>query len=62
MHGGFRLDIRKNFFLQKSGETLEQAAQGGDGVITTGGVLKLCRCCTEGHGWWAILVVGEHLD
>jgi len=36
--------------LQESGQTLEQTAQGGGGVIITGGVQETFRCCTEGHG------------
>jgi len=36
----FRLDISKNFFTEKSGQALEQAAQGSSGVTIPGGVKK----------------------
>jgi len=38
--GWFRLDIRKKFILRKSGEALEEAARGSDGVTIPGGVQK----------------------
>ena len=44
------MDIWKKFPLQKSGQMLEQAAHGGDGVAVPGGVQETFRCCTEGHG------------
>jgi len=34
----------------KLGQALEQAAQGSDGVTIPGGVQKMCRCATLGHG------------
>ena len=34
----------------ESGQALEWAAQGGDGVTNPGGVQEMCRCCTEGDG------------
>ena len=48
--GRFRLDIRKKFILRKSGEALEEAAQGGGGVTDPGGVQRAFGCCVEGHG------------
>jgi len=48
--GKFTLNIRKNFFLDKSGEALAQAAQGGGGVTVPGGVQEMCVCGTEGCG------------
>ena len=33
----------RNFFLRESGEVLEQAAQGGSGVIVLGGVREAWR-------------------
>ena len=48
--GRFRLDIRKKMILQKSGNILEGAAQGGGGNIPPGGVQEPHRCCTKGHG------------
>jgi len=36
--GRFRLYIRKNVFTKKSGQALEQAAQGSGGVTIPGGV------------------------
>ena len=51
------------FLLQKSGEALEQAAQGSGEVTITGGVQETFRCCTKGHGLVGeILVVGEWSD
>lgn len=38
------------FFLRKSGEVQEQAAQGNGGVTAPGGVQGKGRCSTEGHG------------
>ena len=38
------------FFLQKSVQVLEWAAQGGGGVTVPGSVQETFRCCTEGHG------------
>lgn len=37
--GRYRLDIRKNCFLRRSGSALEQAAQRGSGVTIVGIVL-----------------------
>ena len=37
--------------LRKSGWALEQAAQGGEGVIFSGDVQEEGRCCTEEHGF-----------
>jgi len=44
--------------LLKSGQTLDQAAQGGGGVIIPGGVQKTCRCGTAGHGLAGMVVLG----
>jgi len=33
-----------------SGNTLEQAGQGIDGVTIPGGFQETCRCGTQGHG------------
>jgi len=53
-----RLDIRRNF-LWKSGNALEQAAQGGGGVTIREGVEDLAlRDMVSGE----ILVVGGCLD
>ena len=43
--------------LQKSGQVLERAAQGGGGSSVPGSVKKKFGCCTKGHGlvgkcWW----------
>ena len=38
------------FLLRKSGEALEQAAQGGGGVVVLGGVQEEGRGGTEGCG------------
>ena len=40
------------FLLQKSGEALAQAAQGGRGVTVSGNVPELWRCGTLGRGQW----------
>ena len=45
--GRFRLDIWKKILLQKSGEALAQAAQGGGGVTVPGGVEETLRCHTK---------------
>ena len=45
----FRMDIRKKFILRKSGDALEQAAQGGVGVTVPGGVQGMQGCSTEGR-------------
>jgi len=43
----FRLGIRKKKnLLQKSGQALEQVAQGGVGVPVLGGVQEMCRYVT----------------
>ena len=44
----FRLGIRKKTnLLQKSGQALEQVAQGGVGIPVLGGVQKTCRYVTQ---------------
>jgi len=43
---------KKIIILQKSGQALEPAAQ-GMAVILLGGIQKICRGSTEGHGEWA---------
>ena len=58
---GFRLDIRKNFFTE-SGQALEEAAQRGGGVAIPGGVQKMCRGGTSGHGLGGLVVLGCWLD
>jgi len=57
-HGRFRLDIGKNLFTRKSGQPLEQAAQGSGGVTIPGGVQKPCRCGVLGHGLAGMVVLG----
>ena len=47
--------------LQKSGDAVAQAAQGGGGVIVPGGVQELWRYGSEGcdwRAWWDGLMVG----
>jgi len=56
--GGFRLDIVKNFVTERVGQALEQAAQGSGGVTVPGGVKKMCRCSTSGHGLAGMVVFG----
>ena len=36
--------------LKKNGEVLEQATQGGDGVISPGGVQEVCETLREEEG------------
>jgi len=48
--GRFRLENRKKFLLQKSGQALEWAAQEGGGVTIPGGVQETFRHYTEEHG------------
>jgi len=55
--GRFRLDIKKKFIYWKSGQALEQAAQGGSGVTIPGGVQKMCRCGTWGYGLVGMVVL-----
>ena len=43
-------ECQEQFLLQKSGQALGRAAQGGGGVTVPGGVQEAFRCCTEGHG------------
>lgn len=43
--------------LQKSGQALEQAAQGEVMELLSPDVFSMFRCCTKGHGlvgryWW----------
>jgi len=56
--GRFRLDIRKKFILKKSGEALEQVAQGGGGGTIPGGAQEMQRCGTERHGLVGMVVIG----
>jgi len=58
----FTLDFRKKFIHWESGQALEQAAQGSSGVTIPGGVQKMCRCGTSGHGLAAMVVTGWQLD
>ena len=45
-----RMDSKKKILVGKSGEQLEQAAQGGGAVTVPGGVEEPCGCGTEGRG------------
>ena len=47
---GIRLDIRKKNILKKSGETLEQAAQGGGRITIFGSIQETWRCGAEENG------------
>jgi len=40
------------------GQALEQAAQGGGGVTSPGGVQEMCGCGTLGHGLAVVVVLG----
>ena len=51
----FQMGYEEEFLLQKSGEAVAQAAQGGGAVTVHGGVQDPCGCGTEGRG----LVVWE---
>jgi len=51
------LDIRKNFCTE-SCKALEQAAQGSGGVTVSGGVQKMSRRGTSGHGLAGMVVLG----
>ena len=48
--GRFRLDIRREFFTQKGGDTLEQVAQGGCGCPIPGGIQGHAGCGSGQHG------------
>jgi len=41
---------------------LEQAAQGSGGVAIPGGIQKMCRYGTSGHGLAGMVVMGWQLD
>ena len=51
--GELQIGYEEKLLLQKSGEAVAQAAQGGGGVTIPGGVPEMRRCGTEGHGQWA---------
>ena len=53
--GRFRLDIRREFFHSKGGDTLEQVAQGGCGCPIPGGIQGQAGCGSGQPG----LVVGD---
>jgi len=53
--GRFRLE---KFLSCKSGQALDQAAQGSGGVLIPGGVQKPCRCSTWGYGLAGMGVLG----
>ena len=46
------------FLYWKGGQGLEQAAQGGGGVTIHGGVQKMRRCGTLGHGLAGMVALG----
>jgi len=51
----FRLDIRRKFFTQEGGDTVEQVAQGGCGCPIPGGIQGQAGCGAGQPG----LVVGN---
>jgi len=55
--GGFRLDIRRDFFSERGGQDLKQAAHGSGGVTVPGSVQELWRCGTKGHGLVNVVVI-----
>jgi len=56
--GRFRLEIRKNFFIEIVFQALEHAAQGSGGVPIPGGVQKTWRGGTSGHGLAGMMGLG----
>jgi len=61
--GRFRLDIRKNLFTERVVKHWNKAAQGSGRVTIPGGVQKMCRCGTSGHGLVGMVVLsGSWLD
>ena len=46
----------------KSGQALEQTAQGGNWIPIPEGLQKMCRCGTLGHGLAGMVVLGWWLD
>ena len=48
--GEVQVGHQETFLLRKSGEALEQAAQGSGGVSIPEGVQEMCRCGTKGQG------------
>ena len=60
--GVIQIGYWEEFLYWKSGQALEQAAQGGGGVTIPGGVQKMCKCGTSGHGLAGMVVLGGWLD
>ena len=54
--------ILGKFLYWKSGQGLDQAAQGGGWVTFPGGVQKMHRCGTSGHNLAGMVVLGRWLD
>jgi len=57
VRGGLDQILQKISLLQ-SGQALEQAAQGSGGVTIPGGVQKICRYGSSGHGLARMVVLG----
>ena len=53
---------QEKFLYWKSGQALVEAAQGSGGVAIPGGVQKMCRYSTSGHGLAGMVVLGWWLD
>ena len=56
--GRFGLDIREKRYPLKELSDISTAAQGGGGVIVTGGVEEMWRCGTGRHGLVGMVGVG----
>ena len=59
--GEVQIGYQEKFLYCKSGQALDQAAQGSGGVPIPGGVQKPCGCGTWGHGLASMVVLGCRL-
>ena len=60
--GEVQIGYQQKLLYGKSGQALEQAAQGGSGLPIPGGVQKTCGCGTSGYGLLGMVVLGGRLD
>ena len=58
MQGKVQVGYKEKILHRKSGEVLEETAQGGGGVTVPGGAQGMCRCGTEGCGLVGMVSIG----